>query len=216
MNLQKHKFYSDLRLSVFFSGTSFFRMYQTSFLSDFGKLFTGKVIEVGGELSYAHKKHFPQAEEFVCSNIGRDYDVFIDVTKTGFESNSQDAYICISVLEHVKDITAAVSEMERTLKPGGKMLLTIPFAYPYHDTVDYWRLSIDAYYELFKNFDIIAFVHFGGIFSAIVDNLRRPRGFWKGRYFIYKLLALVMLLVGKFLDRKDYFPLGFGLYAIKK
>jgi SAM-dependent methyltransferase len=216
MDLGKHNFLSDLKLSVFFSPTSYFRFYQNQILSHYGPHFTGHVIEVGGELKYMHERFFPRATKFTCSNIGRDHNYYLDITNTDFESNSQDAYLCISVLEHVLELPKAIAEMERTLKPGGKILITIPFAYPYHDTVDYWRLSVDAYYELLQGFEIKSFTHLGGMFSSIVDNLRRPRKSYKGRYVVYKILALMLLFFGKILDQKDGFPLGYAIYAIKR
>jgi ubiquinone/menaquinone biosynthesis C-methylase UbiE len=47
-----------------------------------------------------------------------------------------DAIICISVLEHVFEYDKAINEIERVLKPGGKLLLTVPFGFPHHDKVD--------------------------------------------------------------------------------
>lgn len=206
---------SDLALSVFFSRKSFFRYYQEKVLLRFGKHFSGVVIEVGGEVEYETSRFFPNATKFICSNIGRNHDYYLDITKTGFESNSQDGYVCVSVLEHVYDFQEAILEMERTLRPGGKLLITVPFAYSHHDVVDYWRFGRDAYDVMLKNFRIISFIHCGGMFSSIVDNLRRPRRSWRGRYLLYKVAAIWLLFIGKIFDRKDGFPLGFAVYAEK-
>lgn len=211
-----HKLISDLSFRMFFSNKSYFRYYQDIFLQQYGSEFNGKVIELGAEKHYQHGRFFNSASAFVYSNVGRDYDFFLDVTKMTLEDNSQDGYLCISVLEHVRDIQAAFSEITRTLKPGGKLLLSIPFAYPYHDEVDYWRLSIDSFNYFLRDYEIKSFVHFGGLFSSIVDNLRRPRTNWKKRYFIHKIIGLMVLAMGKFLESKDGFPLGYGIYAIKK
>lgn len=207
---------SDLRFEIFFSKISFFRFYQDKFLSNYGRECTGHVIEVGGETQYQHQRFFPNASKFTCSNIDRDYTVKLDITQTGFENRSQDAYSCTSVLEHIFDLRAAVAEMARTLRSGGKLLLTVPFAYPYHDKVDYWRLSKDAYAALLEDFDIVAFVHLGGTFASIVDNLRRPRSSYSVRSLLKKALALLLLIFGRFLEQKDGFPLGYAVYAIRK
>ena len=48
-----------------------------------------------------------------------------DITK-GFPYHSCDFVTCISVLEHIEDRKNAVYNMGRCLKPGGRLLITIP------------------------------------------------------------------------------------------
>jgi hypothetical protein len=209
---------SDLKLKVFFSkDISIFRHYQNLFLEKFGPQFAGELIEIGGKRSYVHQRFFPNISAFRCTNISESSDDILDVTKINLRDNSVDGFLCISVLEHVFDFKKAIHEMERTLKIDGKLLLVVPFAYPYHDEVDYWRFSQDAYIELLKEgFEIKSFTHLGGLFSTIVDNLNRPRGKLTARYIVHKLLALLILIfLGRF-DRLDGFPLGYGIYAVKR
>jgi SAM-dependent methyltransferase len=212
-----HELISDLKLKVFLSKEfSIFRHYQNIFLEKFGPQFTGELIEIGGKRSYAHQRFFPNISAFRCTNISKDSNDILDVTQINLPDDSVDGFLCISVLEHVFDFKKAIREMERTLKVGGKLLLVVPFAYPYHDEVDYWRFSQDAYTELLKDgFEIKSFTHLGGLFSTIIDNLNRPRGKWTARYMIHKLLGLLILIfLGRF-DRLDGFPLGYGIYAVK-
>lgn len=218
MSSVPHELISDLRLKVFLSkDISMFRHYQNLFLEKFGPQFTGELIEIGGKGSYAHQRFFPNIFDFRCTNISEDADDILDVTQINLPNNSVDGFLCISVLEHVFDFKKAIHEMERTLKVGGRLLLVVPFAYPYHDEVDYWRFSQDAYTELLKDdFEIKSFVHLGGLFSTIVDNLNRPRGKLTARYMAHKLLGLLTLIfLGRF-DRLDGFPLGYGIYAVKR
>ena len=51
-----------------------------------------------------------------------------DVTALGFPDASHDIVISCDVLEHVADYQAALNEIARVLKPGGRLLLTVPFA----------------------------------------------------------------------------------------
>lgn len=214
---RNHKLIFDLSAKVYFSKQlSLFRHYQNIFLEKYGNELDGNVIELGGEMGYSHKKYFSHAKSFTCSNISREYELYLDITNMGIESCSQDSFICISVLEHVFEIKKAIMEIERTLKPGGKVLITIPFAYPDHDEVDYWRLSIDSFKELFAGFEIRELVHLGGLFSSLADNLKRPKEKWTLRYTVYKLTGFVLLLLGKRFERMDGFPLGYGIYAVKK
>lgn len=53
-----------------------------------------------------------------------------------------DTVLCTSVLEHVHDAEALVSEIVRILKPGGRLIITIPFLYPTHEApYDFWRTT---------------------------------------------------------------------------
>jgi len=50
-----------------------------------------------------------------------------DLTALSFSDNEFDCIICMEVLEHVPDYRAGLREMARTLKPGGRVLLSFPW-----------------------------------------------------------------------------------------
>jgi SAM-dependent methyltransferase len=208
---------SDLRMRVFLDRRrSIFRHYQNLFLERHGRELEGEIYEIGGEKSYDHQRFFPRASGFHCTNVARDHDEHLDVTQMGFADSSIDGFVCVSVLEHVYDIFRAAAEITRTLRPGGKLLLVVPFGFPYHDEVDYWRLSLDAFPRLFTGLDIEQIVHLGGLFSTIADNLKRPRAALRGRFLLYKLFgAATVATIGK-LERLDGIPLGYGIVATKR
>ena len=59
--------------------------------------------------------------------------------------NTYDVVVCTQVLEHVANPFLAAAELFRILKPGGRLLLTVPAAYPYHAVPrDYWRFTRDS------------------------------------------------------------------------
>ncbi|MDQ1731411.1 MAG: hypothetical protein QOK10_1570 [Pseudonocardiales bacterium] len=59
-----------------------------------------------------------------------------------FLGESFDTVLCTSVLEHVDNAEAAVGEMVRILRPGGRLLITVPFLYPTHEPpYDFWRTT---------------------------------------------------------------------------
>ncbi len=50
-----------------------------------------------------------------------------DVTRLSFENASFDYVLSFDVLEHVPDYRAAMAEFHRVLRPGGRLLLSVPF-----------------------------------------------------------------------------------------
>lgn len=69
-------------------------------------------------------------------------DAYYDGTVFPFSDNEFDSLICNQVLEHVFNPDRFLGEISRVLKPGGKLLLTIPFVWDEHEQpFDYARYS---------------------------------------------------------------------------
>ncbi len=49
------------------------------------------------------------------------------ITAMSFDNASFDCVLCSEVLEHIPDDAQAVSELRRVLKPGGVLVVTVPF-----------------------------------------------------------------------------------------
>ena len=59
-----------------------------------------------------------------------------------FQDGTFDTVFCTSVLEHVENAEGAVAEIVRVLRPGGQLLMTVPFLYPTHEAPwDFWRTT---------------------------------------------------------------------------
>lgn len=64
---------------------------------------------------------------------------------------SFDVVLCLQVLEHVPDPAAAVRELRRVVKPGGRVLLSTHGVYPLHPNPDdLWRWTHDGLEHLFR------------------------------------------------------------------
>jgi SAM-dependent methyltransferase len=50
-----------------------------------------------------------------------------DLTQLSFPDDEFDCIVCMEILEHIPDYQAALREMARTLKPGGRALLSFPW-----------------------------------------------------------------------------------------
>jgi len=65
------------------------------------------------------------------------------------ESNFFDAILCIAVLEHVENPEEVVPELYRVLKPGGHLILEVPFLQPEHKVpTDFQRYTRDGLVRL--------------------------------------------------------------------
>lgn len=78
---------------------------------------------------------------------GRGALVERDVTRLDFEDGSLDAIGSYDVLEHVPDYPAALREFARCLRPGGRLVLTVPFLVDSEATVVRARLREDGEVE---------------------------------------------------------------------
>ena len=69
-------------------------------------------------------------------------DVFYDGGRFPFEDTSFDSVLCNQVLEHVFNPDHFLEEIRRVLRPGGRLLLTVPFVWDEHEQPwDYARYS---------------------------------------------------------------------------
>ena len=59
-----------------------------------------------------------------------------------FGDRTFDGALCVEVLEHVADDGATLAEVARVLRPGGQLIVTVPFMFRYHpDPVDFRRYT---------------------------------------------------------------------------
>jgi SAM-dependent methyltransferase len=69
-------------------------------------------------------------------------DAFYDGTHFPFAEGEFDSVLCNQVLEHVFEPDLFVAELHRVLKPGGTLVLTVPFVWDEHEQpYDYARYS---------------------------------------------------------------------------
>ncbi len=83
-----------------------------------------------------------------------------------FEPRTFDTIFCCSVLEHVEDPDAALKELARVLKPGGKLILSVPFRYYLHGApIDYFRFTTHGVQLLAgrQGFDVVSLTSSGGL-----------------------------------------------------
>jgi len=108
---------------------------------------SGTILDVGcGNKPYAS---LFDADEYVGLEIdtpenraGKRADYFYDGEVFPFHDQSFDSIVCNQVLEHVFTPDRFLGEVMRVLKPGGKLLLTVPFVWDEHEQPwDYARYT---------------------------------------------------------------------------
>ena len=76
------------------------------------------------------------------NRVEKKADFFYDGKIFPFGDNEFDSILTTQVLEHVFTPEIFVAELNRVLKPGGKMLLTVPFVWDEHEEpFDFGRYS---------------------------------------------------------------------------
>ena len=102
------------------------------------QMLNGDLLDVGcGTMPY--RKLFS-----VTSYTGLEYDTpiarqrgvanaYYDGTTFPFENRKFDALLCNQVLEHVFTPDNFVNELARVIKPGGRLMLTVPFIWDEHE-----------------------------------------------------------------------------------
>ena len=116
-------------------------------------------------------------------------DVICLATDLKFDNNSFDSILCTQVLEHVYDHHTMMKEVFRVLKPGGHIVLTVPFAWEKHEEpYDFFRFTPYALKELFEEAGLV------------IDYIKPNGGKWAA---IYQLRT--NMLYHSFSKKKGFF-----------
>jgi SAM-dependent methyltransferase len=76
---------------------------------------------------------------------GRDDTLYVNGYPWPVPGESIDLALCTEVLEHVLEPADLLTEVKRCLRPGGRLLMTVPFAARWHFVpFDYWRFTPSA------------------------------------------------------------------------
>jgi len=79
-------------------------------------------------------------------------DVHGEIEAIPVEDASFDVVLCLQVLEHVPDPAAAVRELRRVVRPGGRVLASTHGIYPFHPNPDdLWRWTHTGLEKLFRD-----------------------------------------------------------------
>jgi len=134
-------------------------------------------------------------------------DLVADIASTPLPSDSVDAVILDSVIEHIPDPQAVVKEVLRVLRPGGRLLCINPFLFPYHGyPAHYCNFTKDGIEHLLRDFGKVEVSTHQGPTSAVVNILSEYVGVVVGRerrnlYMFARGALLTLTFPLKFIDK---------------
>ncbi|MBM3273024.1 methyltransferase domain-containing protein, partial [Candidatus Kaiserbacteria bacterium] len=108
----------------------------------------GSVIDLGGGKRAEYHKLFKGTFTITTANISEksEPDILCDPEEPiPAKDDSFDGALLINVLEHIYEYRQLISETARILKPGGQMVIAVPYMMPYHGSPrDFHRYSKDT------------------------------------------------------------------------
>ena len=155
-------------------------------------------------------------------------DLVCDIVQVPEPDASFDVILCSEVFEHLPDPLKALDEFARLLKPGGKLIITAPFASfvqfaPHHYATGFSRYWYE-YHLPVRNFDLEELTANGDWFSfAKQEMLRLPimarrygNWCWPLSYLVSMFAILYFSLCGNSRRADDVACFGWHCIAIKK
>ena len=154
-------------------------------------------------------------------------DQTVDLTVAlSFESASFDTVLLTDVLEHIPEPMNLMCEIARILRPGGKLILGVPFLYWLHEVPhDYYRyteFALRRFCQL-SGLRVVELVPYGGLPEVSLDLISKGLNFFPRPLAVSlrPLHAIASLLcktkpVRKLSERtRSSLPLGYVLSAEK-
>jgi SAM-dependent methyltransferase len=188
-----------------------------------------RVLDAGAGESI-HAKYFGR-QRYIAVDLGvgdaawnyGNLDAIADLTALPFAGGCFEACINVVTLEHVRDPENALREIERTLKPGGRLLIVVPHEWEVHQIPhDYFRYTRYGMEHLFQRagFAEWKIEPVGGYFRLMSRRLLNGLQFFPGPLFFVAALffgppALILPLFDS-LDRERNFTLGYICIARKR
>lgn len=216
---QRQTFYPNW-LGIFVNPFYFARSRLNAAVVDLAPVLQGDLLDVGcGTKPY--EKLFTNINSYTGLEIDSESsrkrgiaDYFYEGQSFPFSDESYDALLCNQVLEHVFNPDVFLGEINRVLKPGGKLLLTVPFVWDEHEQpYDYARYSSFGLFALLEKsgFKVLQHKKLGAdatilfqLTNAYLFKITLHRNKWARLFFTTTVMALVNILgiiAGKLLPK---------------
>jgi SAM-dependent methyltransferase len=111
-------------------------------------------------------------------------DVLGDAPLPRFKDEVFDTVLCTEVLEHLSTSSKATRAMARVLKPGGHLILSVPFLHWIHEgSFDYFRYTEFGLRHLLdeSGLEVVTMANRGGAATVLVDVYARTMNLYTRR-----------------------------------
>jgi 2-polyprenyl-3-methyl-5-hydroxy-6-metoxy-1,4-benzoquinol methylase len=168
----------------------------------------------------------------VCKQRGIDEARVADAENTGFQDQQFDLIIASDILEHIENEEKALSEWNRILKSGGKLIIFVPafnFLWSGHDerNIHYRRYSKSKLLKVveregftvqrisFWNFSLFLPVCLRRLAYKVVTGAVPGDNLYQANAFVGKILATILRIENILLSKLN-FPFGISIFAIAR
>lgn len=152
-------------------------------------------------------------------------DIVADAHELPFKDDSLDGIVIKNVFEHLRDPGRVREELQRVVKPGGRIYAKVPFMQPFHAVPDdYQRYSINGLHEFFKDFKVLkegisvgpssALAWFLQEYLAILFSFNSQKAYRAGRAVFAYFTAPIKYFDSFFRKRKEAHRLASAFYLI--
>jgi len=186
------------------------------------KNISGIIIDLGGGKNPSYERFWQiKPEKFIRVDINEktEPDVIADLNKTlPFSDNFADAVLLFNVIYILENPTEILREINRILKPGGKIFFTSPFIFnEAKEPSDYWRFTSEGLKKLLEEAGFNSFLiePVGERFSAAAYLISPFLFFWPIKFVFYCLALIFDKLIPKKLKSKQPGPIGYFVETIK-
>ncbi len=174
--------------------------------------FHGDVIDIGGKKENTRGSFKPPMADVrswkfcnIDANVAPDY--LCSASEIPVPDSSFDMGLICEVIEHLEAPREVLKESFRILKPGGKLIGSVPFMYPKHaDPYDFQRwteLKLRNELEL-AGFNQMTIYHMGGTLAVVWDMLRiKCEGDALSKRFSRLILKMASYFILKYYDNKE-------------
>src|ERR1700733_9563621 len=151
----------------------------------------GRMLDVG----CGQKQYVPIFAPYVSEHLGIEYDesfaetfsskrasgsaghgpdLYYDGKRLPFDDRTFDTVLSAQVLEHTPEPLALLVEMARVLRPGGRLILSVPFSFRLHEEPrDYFRYTPHGLRSLCEaaGMRVTETLPFGSVWTAIAHKV---------------------------------------------
>jgi len=190
----------------------------------------GRLLDAGaGRMAYRRMlQRFCETYEGldVSDPAGR-MDHVADLQKTGLPDGQYDTIVCTQVLHHLPEPGQALREIARMLKPGGKVILSVPhLVWMHNEPRDYWRFTVHGVRFLLERcgLEVVSVEGVGGLVcflayapsAALLGLLWGLRPAFRVALLANRVFVRLVLLLDRAMGVKSLYPTNIVAVARKR